>query len=66
MSRKNLPNPATCTEAARRFTEASNGGAVSYADRSRMRELALVIGAFGDAPVPAPIIERWDWSQIGD
>ncbi len=65
MSRKNLPNPATCSEAASSLREEANGANVTPDTRSHYRDLAFVLAAFGDAPVPAPILDRWEWSRIG-
>ena len=60
---KNLPDPKTCSEAAKRLREQTG---VTYERERNLREIAFIIGSFGDTPVPQALLDHWDWSKIGD
>jgi hypothetical protein len=59
-----LPLPKTCTEAADRIASQYSG--MYTASAHVMLEVAFTLKAFGETPVPQPILDRWEWSRIGD
>ncbi len=53
------PNPTTCSEAAARFREWAE-----YAkDAHSLEARGEILESFGDAPVPAAILQSWDFTR---
>lgn len=56
------PEPTTCAEAADRLASKYEGHYDAHA--RHVRDIAFILKAFGETPVPKPILDRYEWSGI--
>lgn len=55
--------PKTCKEAADIFRRWAEKGSTSYSERPHYLELATVLDAFGDQPVPDVLLKKYDFKS---